>query len=91
MLEIRNFAIAASKMAIEDSKLEITDENAEKVGVIVSSGIGGIEVMEQQHEVMLNKGIKRISPFTIPAMISNMAAGNVAIYTGAKGDLIRLL
>ncbi|WP_320047113.1 beta-ketoacyl-ACP synthase II [uncultured Ilyobacter sp.] len=79
------FAIAASKMAIEDSKLEITSENAEKVGVIVSSGIGGIEVMEQQHEVMLNKGIKRISPFTIPAMISNMAAGNVAIYTGAKG------
>ena len=79
------FAIAASKMAIEDSKLEITDENSEKVGVIVSSGIGGIEVMEQQHEVMLNKGIKRISPFTIPAMISNMAAGNVAIYTGAKG------
>ena len=79
------FAIAASKMALEDSKLEITDTNAERVGVIVSSGIGGIEVMEQQHITMMNKGIRRISPFTIPAMIANMASGNVGIYLGAKG------
>ena len=79
------FAIAASKIALEDSKLEITAANAERVGVIVSSGIGGIEVMEQQHVTMLDKGIRRISPFTIPAMIANMASGNVAIYLGAKG------
>ncbi|GLI56013.1 3-oxoacyl-[acyl-carrier-protein] synthase 2 [Propionigenium maris DSM 9537] len=79
------FAIAATKMAIEDSKLEITDENAENVGVIVSSGIGGLEVIEKEYEKMLNRGPKRVSPFTIPAMIANMAAGNVAIYTGAKG------
>ena len=79
------FAIAASKMALEDSKLEITDENAERIGTIVSSGIGGIEVMEQQHITMMNKGIRRISPFTIPAMIANMASGNVGIYLGAKG------
>ena len=79
------FAIAATKMAMEDAKLEITDENAEDVGVIVSSGIGGLEVIEKEHEKMLNRGPKRISPFTIPAMICNMAAGNVAIYTGAKG------
>lgn len=79
------FAIAASKMALEDSKLEITDANAERVGVIVSSGIGGIEILEQQHITMLNKGIRRISPFTIPAMIANMASGNVGIYLGAKG------
>jgi 3-oxoacyl-[acyl-carrier-protein] synthase II len=79
------FAIAASKLALKDSKLEITDANAERVGVIVSSGIGGIEVMEQQHITMLDKGIRRISPFTIPAMIANMASGNVAIYLGAKG------
>ncbi len=79
------FAIAASKMAIEDSKLEITEENANNVGVIVSSGIGGLEVFEKEHEKMINRGPKRISPFTIPAMINNMAAGNVAIYTGAKG------
>lgn len=79
------FAIAATKMAIEDSKLEITDENAENIGVIVSSGIGGLEVIEKEYEKMLNRGPKRVSPFTIPAMIANMAAGNVAIYTGAKG------
>ncbi|MGL4688216.1 MAG: beta-ketoacyl synthase N-terminal-like domain-containing protein, partial [Fusobacteriaceae bacterium] len=79
------FAIAASKMALEDAKFEITPENANSVGVIVSSGIGGMEVFEEQYKNMLEKGIKRISPFTIPAMISNMAAGNVGIYTGARG------
>lgn len=79
------FAIAATKMAMEDAKLEITDANAEEVGVIVSSGIGGIEILEKEYEKMITKGPKRISPFTIPAMIANMAAGNVAIYTGAKG------
>ncbi|MFA6709192.1 MAG: beta-ketoacyl-ACP synthase II [Fusobacterium sp.] len=79
------FAIGAAKMALEDSGLVIDEENAERVGVIVSSGIGGIEVFEKQYEAMLNKGVRRISPFTIPAMIANMAAGNVGIYTGAKG------
>lgn len=79
------FAIGASKMALEDSGLIIDEKNAERVGVIVSSGIGGIEVFEKQYESMLNKGVRRISPFTIPAMIANMAAGNVGIYTGAKG------
>ena len=79
------FAIVASKMALEDSGLEITDENAEDVGVIVSSGIGGLEVLEKQHITLQNRGPKRVSPFTIPAMIENMAAGNVSIYTGAKG------
>lgn len=79
------FAIAATKMALEDSRLVIDEKNNERVGVIVSSGIGGIEVFEDQHETMLEKGVRRISPFTIPAMICNMAAGNVGIYFGAKG------
>lgn len=79
------FAIAASKMALEDSGLKIDESNREKIGVIVSSGIGGMEIFEEQHKTMLEKGVKRISPFTIPAMISNMAAGNVAIYFGAQG------
>ncbi len=79
------FAIAASKMALEDANFVINDENATRVGVIVSSGIGGAEVFENQVEVRLTKGNKKISPFTVPAMIANMAAGNVAIYTGAKG------
>ncbi len=79
------FAIAAAKMALEDAKFEITEENAASVGTIVSSGIGGMEVFEKQHKTLLNKGARKVSPFTIPAMIANMASGNVGIYTGAKG------
>ncbi|MGL5355885.1 MAG: beta-ketoacyl-ACP synthase II [Cetobacterium sp.] len=79
------FAIAATKMALEDSGLVIDENNATKVGTIVSSGIGGIEIFEDQYGTMLEKGARRISPFTIPAMINNMASGNVGIYFGAKG------
>lgn len=79
------FAIAAAKMALEDSGLIIDETNATKVGTIVSSGIGGIEIFEDQYGNMLEKGVRRISPFTIPAMINNMASGNVGIYFGAKG------
>ncbi len=79
------FSIAAAKMALDDSKLVIDDSNAERVGVIVSSGIGGLEILEEQHQKLLENGPKRISPFMIPAMIENMAAGNVSIYFGAKG------
>lgn len=79
------FAIAATKMALEDSKLIIDENNATDIGVIVSSGIGGMEIFEEQYGNMLEKGPRRISPFTIPGMISNMAAGNIAIYYGAKG------
>ncbi len=79
------FAIAATKMALADANFTIDETNADEVGVIVSSGIGGIEIFEAQHGTMLQKGVRRISPFTIPGMIANMAAGNVAIYFGAKG------
>ena len=79
------FAIGAAKMALSDSGLTIDENNAERVGVIISSGIGGMEIFEAQHEVLLNKGPKRLSPFTIPGMIANMASGNVGIYLGAKG------
>lgn len=79
------FALAATKMALEDSKLIIDENNCEDVGVIVSSGIGGIEIFEAQHVTMIEKGVRRISPFTIPGMIANMAAGNIGIYYGAKG------
>jgi len=79
------FAIVAAKMALEDAKFEITDENATSVGTIVSSGIGGMEVFEAQHKTLLNKGARRVSPFTIPGLIANMASGNIGIYTGAKG------
>ena len=79
------FAIAASKMALEDAKLEINESNATRVGVIIGSGIGALEVIETEIGKMIEKGPKRISPFYIPAVITNMASGNVSIYTGAKG------
>ena len=80
-----HFAIAGSKQAIADAKLEITDLNAEQVGVMIGTGIGGIQVMEEQQEIYLNKGPSRCSPFMIPMMIANMAAGLTAIHLGAKG------
>ncbi|MGB3788059.1 MAG: beta-ketoacyl-ACP synthase II [Phormidesmis sp.] len=80
-----HFAIAASKQAIADAKLDITDLNAEQIGVMIGTGIGGIQVMEEQQEIYLTKGPSRCSPFMIPMMIANMAAGLTAIHTGAKG------
>ncbi len=79
------YAVAASKLAIEDSKLDITNVNNDKFGVILGSGVGGLETFEEQHEKLLNKGPKRVSPFFIPMMIGNMAAGQVSILFGAKG------
>jgi len=79
------FAIAASKEAIEDSGLKITDENAEEIGTYIGSGIGGFSVFEREHTKMLEGGPGRISPFFIPASIVNLASGYVSIYNGAKG------
>lgn len=79
------FAIAASKQAIADAKLEINDHNAERIGVLIGTGVGGLKVMEDQKEVLLKKGPSRVSPFTVPTMISNMAAGLTGIHIGAKG------
>lgn len=79
------FGVAAAKLALEHAKLEINDENALRVGVNVGSGIGGLQTWEEQHEILLNKGPKRVSPFFIPMMIANMASGLVSIMTGAKG------
>lgn len=79
------FGLAASKMALADSGFVIDETNADRVGVIVSSGIGGLEVLEEQFLNLQEKGPKRVSAFTIPAMISNMGSGNISIYLGAKG------
>ncbi len=79
------FAIAASKQALADANLTITDLNAEQVGVMIGTGVGGLKVMEEQQSVYLNKGPSRCSPFMVPMMIANMAAGLTAIHTGAKG------
>ena len=79
------FAIAASKQALEDAQFVINDLNAEQVGVLIGTGIGGLKVMEEQQEVYLSRGPDRCSPFMVPMMIANMAAGLTAIHTGAKG------
>jgi 3-oxoacyl-[acyl-carrier-protein] synthase II len=79
------FGLAAAKMAVEDAKLEITAENAERVGVYIGSGIGGLSTWEEQHSVLLEKGPRRVSPFFIPMLIANMASGAVSIEYGAKG------
>lgn len=79
------YAVCASLMAVEDAKLTIDDSNAERVGVWIGSGIGGLETLEKQHETFLNRGYRRVSPFFVPMMIPDMAAGQVSIVLGAKG------
>ncbi len=80
------FAVAASALAVKDAALKIgEDVDAERVGVMVGSGIGGLGTWEDQHNVLLEKGPKRVSPFFIPMMIANMASGQISMITGAKG------
>ena len=79
------FGVCASKQAIADAKFEINELNADQVGVLIGTGVGGLRVMETQNENLLTKGPRKVSPFTIPMMIANMAAGLTAIHTGAKG------
>jgi 3-oxoacyl-[acyl-carrier-protein] synthase II len=80
-----HFALAATEMALESSGLEISDDNANRVGVVIGSGIGGFPLIERQHEILLGRGPKRVSPFFIPGAIINMCSGLVSIRTGAKG------
>jgi 3-oxoacyl-[acyl-carrier-protein] synthase II len=79
------FAIAAAEFALKDSGLRVTPETAEQVGVYIGSGIGGFEVIEREHQTLLEQGPRRISPFFIPATIINLASGYVSIRSGAKG------
>ncbi|HHY72473.1 MAG TPA: beta-ketoacyl-ACP synthase II [Bacillus bacterium] len=79
------YALAAAIMAVKDANLEITDEIATRVGVWIGSGIGGMETHEEQHKNFLEKGYRRVSPFYVPMMIADMAAGQVSIALGAKG------
>ena len=79
------FGIAATEFALAQSGFKIDAHNAERTGVYIGSGIGGFEVIEREHKVLLEKGPSRISPFFIPATIVNLASGYVSIRTGAKG------
>ena len=79
------FAIAASQFAMDDSKLQVTDENAEEIGAFIGSGIGGFSTIEREHIALLEGGPRKVSPFFIPSAIINLAAGQVSIRFGAKG------
>ena len=79
------FGVIASKEAIKDAGLEINDSNSSRIGVIIGSGVGGLLTMETQAGVLHSKGANRVSPFTVPMMIPNMATGLTAIALGAKG------
>ncbi|MBF0488438.1 MAG: beta-ketoacyl-ACP synthase II, partial [Nitrospirae bacterium] len=80
-----HFAMAASDMALNDSGLKITEENADRVGVLIGSGIGGLPAIEHYHKAYLEGGHRKVSPFFIPMLIINLAAGNVSLRYGAKG------
>lgn len=78
-------AVAAASMAVKDANLVINEENAARVGVWIGSGIGGMETFEQQFETFLKRGYRRVSPFFVPMLIPDMAAGQVSIMLGARG------
>ncbi len=80
-----HYAVAASMMAIKDSKLDINESNAHRVGVWIGSGIGGMETFENQFEMFQKRGYRRVSPFFVPMIIPDMATGQVSILLGAKG------
>jgi len=80
-----HYAVAASDMALKQSGLEIVDDNAHRVGVVIGSGIGGFPMIEDNHSKLLNRGPRRVSPFFIPGSIINMCSGVVSIRAGAKG------
>ncbi len=81
------FGVATALNAIKDSGLKISSANENEVGVYIGSGVGGLATLEQQHERLLSKGADKVSPFLIPMMISNMAAAQVSIASGAKGPV----
>ncbi len=79
------FAVSAAKMSLEDANMALPFAKPERVGVLVGSGIGGIETIQEQSRVFWEKGADRVSPFFVPMMIPDMASGQIAIQTGAKG------
>ncbi len=78
------FALAAARLALDDSRLQTTPELSERTGVIMGCGLGGITTIEEYHKVLLDSGPKKVSPFFIPMIISNMAPGLISIYHGLK-------
>ena len=79
------YAVAASRMAVEDSGLKIDKTNEDRIGVVTGCGLGGLHLLEETTVILQKKGPKRVTPFFIPMMIGNMAPGMISIYLGAKG------
>ena len=79
------YAVSTSTMAFEDSKLDLTKQDADRIGVVFGSGIGGMEIFEKQHKMFLEGGIRTVTPFFVPMMISDIAAGQISIKLGLKG------
>ncbi|MBU0656334.1 MAG: beta-ketoacyl-ACP synthase II [Gammaproteobacteria bacterium] len=86
-----HYGIGAGVEAIRDSGLEVTEENAERIGVLMGSGIGGLETIERNYTAFLNGGPRKISPFFVPASIINMVAGNLSIMFGLKGPNLSIV
>src|SRR5574341_2197560 len=80
-----HFAIAAAQMAHDDSGLKVTDENRERIGVFVGTGMGGIPALEESHRILIEKGPGRISAFFIPSIITNLASGQISMRFGMTG------
>ena len=80
-----HYAVAATEMALAQSGLQIVEDNADRVGVVIGSGIGGFPMIEHNHQALLERGPRRVSPFFIPGAIINMCSGLISIRTGAKG------
>ena len=88
MERFSQFAVAAAKMALDDANINMETENPYRVGVSVGSGVGSLQIIEKEHVKLMEKGPGRVNPLMVPLMISNMAAGNVAIQFGLKGKNI---
>jgi 3-oxoacyl-[acyl-carrier-protein] synthase II len=84
------YALAATRMAVDDANLNISGNNADRVGVIIGCGLGGLTTIEKYHRIMLEQGPKKISPFFIPMIIANMAPGQISITFGAKGPNVAI-
>ena len=86
-----HFGIAASVQAIRDSGIEVTDDNRDRIGCVIGSGIGGLPMIEDNHTELLNRGPRRVSPFLIPGSIINMIAGNLSIQDGLRGPNLAIV
>jgi 3-oxoacyl-[acyl-carrier-protein] synthase II len=86
-----HYGIAAGMQAMRDSGLEVTEQNADRIGVLVGSGIGGLPLIEETHAELTNRGPRRISPFFVPASIINMISGHLSIQYGLKGPNLAIV